>query len=436
VKPFRFILVLLAAMFVTATPGFAETRRIAVVMGNNIGAGTRPALRFAEEDATKMAQVLGELGGIAPADLFLLRGSSLVTVQEALQTVQRRVASSRQSGQTLVLFYFSGHSDGQSLELGRDRLSFADLRHWLQETGADVRLAFVDSCRSGGLLALKGGTPGPFFDIHVNDNMESTGEVLITSSAADESALESIELKGSFFSHHLMSGLRGAADVSGDGAVTLSEAYEYAFARTLSATTNTVIGPQHPNYDYRLSGRGEIVLTRIRMPAAIIELPAGFDRVLVCDAESDRVIAESRRCKRRHCGRGRAFAIRPRVTSSWLRTAAKQATCAAAIGRPGSCSAPHAQSHTISASSRVSSRACAWALPGRSRPGWRPYPLTLQHSKIRGSGKVRCKSSQASVDSFATVAGDASWVQRSAAARACSDRNRVTPGRAACFQRR
>ncbi len=80
--------------------------------------------------------------------------------------------------------------------------------------------------------------------------------------------------------------------MSGDGLVTLAEAYQYAFARTLSATTNTVVDPQHPNYDYRLSGRGEVVLTRIRMPAAVIELPAGFERVLLTDVDRDHVIAE------------------------------------------------------------------------------------------------------------------------------------------------
>ena len=272
--------------------GLAATRRLAVVVGNNVGSGARPALRYAEEDATRMGQVLVELGGIDPADLFLLRGRSLAAVQETMQTVERRVKSWGHSSQTVLLFYFSGHSDGQSLEMAQERLPFAELRQWLQRTDADVRLAFVDSCHSGGLLAFKGGTPGPAFDIHLADNMESTGEVLITSSAADESALESGELRGSFFSHHLISGLRGAADMSGDGLVTLSEAYQYAFARTLSATTNNVVGPQHPNYDYRLSGRGEVVLTRIRTPAAVVELPAGFERVLLTDVESDRVIAE------------------------------------------------------------------------------------------------------------------------------------------------
>ena len=56
------------------------------------------------------------------------------------------------------------------------------------------------------------------------DDLASTGEALLTSSAADENALESKEIRGSFFSHHLVSGLRGAADSSGDGQVTLAEA--------------------------------------------------------------------------------------------------------------------------------------------------------------------------------------------------------------------
>jgi hypothetical protein len=220
-------MVLSLALGVLCAPaaGLAATRRLAVVVGNNVGSGSRPTLRYAEEDATRMAQVLVELGGIDPADLFLLRGRSLAAVQETMQTVERRVKSWGHASQTVLLFYFSGHSDGLSLEMARERLPFAELRQWLQRTDADVRLAFVDSCHSGGLLAFKGGTPGPAFDIHLADNMESTG-------------------------------------------------------------------PQHPNYDYRLSGRGEVVLTRIRTPAAVVELPAGFERVLLTDVANDRVIAE------------------------------------------------------------------------------------------------------------------------------------------------
>src|SRR5204863_6299877 len=156
-----------------------------------------------------------------------------------------------------------------------------EVRGWMEATGAAVRLVILDSCRSGGLLALKGGTLGPAFDVRLADNMASTGEAVITSSAARESALESAEIGASFFSHHLISGLRGAADTSGDGLVTLGEAYQYAFARTVNATADTTIGPQHPGYDYRLSGRGELVLTRISAASGVLQVPAGFDRFLV-----------------------------------------------------------------------------------------------------------------------------------------------------------
>jgi hypothetical protein len=150
----------------------------------------------------------------------------------------------------------------------------------------------IDSCKSGALLAAKGGKPGSGFQIRLSDNVASNGEALLTSSAANELALESREIRGSFFTHHLVSGLRGAADLSGDGRVTLSEAYQYAFARTVSATAATILGPQHPAYDYRLAGEGDLVLATLSRPNAAIEVPQGFDRVLVIQVARDLVIAE------------------------------------------------------------------------------------------------------------------------------------------------
>jgi hypothetical protein len=272
----------------------AETRRIAIVVGSNEGAGDRPALRFAETDASKVAAVLVELGGISTADVLLLNGQSLASLQGALGTATLRVATwhRRANTRVVLLFYFSGHSDGQALEIGRERYEFGELRHWLASTGADVRLAIVDTCRSGALLAAKGATRAPAFDIHLASDPESAGEVLLTSSAADESSLESSEIHGSFFSHHLVSGLRGAADSSGDGQVTLAEAYRYAFLHTVSATAGTLAGPQHPAFDYRLSGQGELVLTQLSRPSAIIEVPPGFDRILVSESRRDQVLAE------------------------------------------------------------------------------------------------------------------------------------------------
>lgn len=272
----------------------AETRRVAVIVGNNAGGPDETPLHYAETDAGKLARVLAELGGVAPDDLFLVQGKGLAALDETFALAKQRIATYQKdaSNRVILVFYFSGHSDGVALELGRDRLAYADLRRWLASTGADVRVALVDSCKSGALLAAKGGTHGPAFQIRLTDDLASTGEALLTSSAADEVALESREIGGSFFTHHFVSGLRGAADASGDGVVTLAEAYEYAYAHTIAATGETVIGPQHPAYDYRLAGQGELVLTELNRPTASIELPHGFERALITEIARDQVIAE------------------------------------------------------------------------------------------------------------------------------------------------
>jgi hypothetical protein len=271
----------------------AETRRLAIVVGHNVGAGDRPSLRYAEDDASKVAHVLIELGGFAERDVRLLLGPTLAQVRASLDEATTRIAALGGHGnRAVLLFYYSGHSDGRALELGGERLPFGEVRGRLRASGADIRLAIVDSCKSGALLREKIGQLASPFEIHFSDDISSTGEALLTSSTDQEAALESQEIHGSFFSHHLVSGLRGAADVSGDGRVTLGEAYNYAFAQTISATYNNLIGPQHPTYRYGLSGQGELVLTEVAHRSAALELPRGFDRLMVQQLESGQLLAE------------------------------------------------------------------------------------------------------------------------------------------------
>jgi hypothetical protein len=306
-RPGRWLVAIGLASLLAPAVAEAQTRRLAIVVGNNDGVGLRPPLRFAETDAFKLQRVLVDLGGFAGGDVQLLRGSRVAEVQRAFAAVRTRAEAARrdQGGKVVLLFYFSGHSDGEALELGRERLPFGDLRRWLAEAGADVRLAIVDSCKSGAMLGVKGGAQGPSFEIRFTDELASSGEAVLTSSAANELALESREVGASFFSHHLMSGLRGAADSSGDGQVTLAEAYRYAFTHTLVATANTLSGPQHPAYDYRLSGQGELVLTEVARRSALLVLPPGSDRILVEDTAQGQVLAEVR------AGSARRLALPP-----------------------------------------------------------------------------------------------------------------------------
>jgi hypothetical protein len=85
---------------------------------------------------------------------------------------------------------------------------------------------------------------------------------VLTSSTATEDSQESDELGGSFFTHHLLGGLRGAADADRDGRVTLSEVHDYVYRNTLRSSGRTE-QLQHPTYAYDMRGRGELVLTRL-----------------------------------------------------------------------------------------------------------------------------------------------------------------------------
>ncbi len=286
---FIFTALLLGASFV-----LAETKRIAVVVGNNAGTGDMPPLRYAENDAGKMARLLAELGDVSPDDVLLLQGRRVTDLERALADATERVASFHKSPdvRTVVVFFFSGHSDGEAIELGREKLSYTRLKALLAGTGADVRLAIVDACRSGGGLREKGGRPVLPFTIKINDMLTASGEAFITSSAADEAALESSEVMGSYFTHHLISGLRGAADASGDKLVTLAEAYRYAYDRTVTATSVLPVGAQHPSYDFKLSGQGELVLASLVKPSAVLVLPEGSERSLISDVSRDQVVVE------------------------------------------------------------------------------------------------------------------------------------------------
>lgn len=279
-----------------AAPGMAlaDVLRLAVVVGNNVGAEERQKLRFAENDARKIAMTLTEVADFGRDNVFILEGAGADEVRGALAKATRFVRSFKHTpaDKTLLVFYYSGHSDGTSLELGiRDRLSFDELRSRLDAVGSDVTLSFMDACYSGAALRKRGGQVVDPFEVKVNDELESRGSVTITSSASDEATLEADDVEGSYFTHHLVSGLRGGADRSGDGVVTLSELYTYAYEKTVYSSAMTLGGTHHPSYEFSLQGKGDINLATLSDADASVELPAAA-KVTVRRREGGRVLAE------------------------------------------------------------------------------------------------------------------------------------------------
>ena len=263
VKRAFFILLVGAVVWAAGAESAAPLRRFAMVAGSNYGGESLVRLKYAETDARSFAAVLQDLGGVRAQDLVLTLSPDLARFEDALNRVRQMIKSPRVMDERReLIIYYSGHSDDDGLILGKDRYTWEQFRRAINDTPAEVKIAILDSCSSGSLTRVKGGVARPAFLFDASSDM--TGHAYLTSASAEEAAQESDRIGASFFTHFLISGLRGAADTAGNGVVTLNEAYAYAFQETLASTEKTEYGPQHAAYDINLTGSGDLVLTDLR----------------------------------------------------------------------------------------------------------------------------------------------------------------------------
>jgi hypothetical protein len=289
----RFTILALLALLPGPAAAAVPVQRFTLIIGANAGGDERPRLRYAISDAERFARVFAELGGVSPENEIVLKQPRLRDIVDALDLLNKRVVDARRAsggaGRTEVLIYYSGHADEQGLLIGADRYSYRTLRDRLDQIPADVRIAILDACASGAFTRLKGGKSRPAF--LVDESSTLRGHAFLTSSAATEAAQESDRIKASYFTHYLVSGFRGAADISGDGRVTLNEAYQFAFNETLRRTVDTKGGAQHPSYDINLSGTGDVVMTDVRQTGATIVLGEDLDgRFFIRNASNELVV--------------------------------------------------------------------------------------------------------------------------------------------------
>jgi hypothetical protein len=245
-------------------------RRIAILVGANEPPQDRTALRFAHDDANEVADVLSSVGGFAPSDVHVLLDPHPPEILSALDDVGRTAGSL--GGNVLFVFYYSGHSDGQALFPHGEPLAVVDVRNRVERLGARIRVGILDTCRGGSWTQSKGLTVGPPLAMADLLNVDTEGTALVSSSSGVENAHEAASVKGSFFTHYLAAGLRGAADRKGDGNITLQEAFEYAREHTVRDSALVAKTPQHPSFDLALRGRQDIVLTVLSAHMSALEV--------------------------------------------------------------------------------------------------------------------------------------------------------------------
>ncbi|MBL8919736.1 MAG: caspase family protein [Myxococcaceae bacterium] len=281
-------LALLAA--IALGPAARAEERFALLIGANLGWENDKPLRHAQSDAERVAAVLVELGQFPRDRVTVLKDPDTAVARLKLKELSE--AARRVDGPSLVFVYYSGHADSRVLHLRGEPLGFDELYQALRDTQATVRVGVFDACQAGAILSTKGGRPVAPFDVKVVDELTVRGLAVLTSSGADELSQETRALQGSVFTHHFVSGLRGAADGDQDGQVTLSESYRYAHQRTEVDTAATLV-PQKPAFRYELKGQGDLVMSWPAKATARLVLPKGAgQRYVVVDEQERLVVAE------------------------------------------------------------------------------------------------------------------------------------------------
>ena len=219
----------------------------AVVIGNNRSlGGRRPDLHYADDDAARYFELLQTL---APGNVSLLadfdRDTSLLFSQTrmraaaptraellrvGLEIAQKVRAATSAGHETQLYFVFAGHGDVDQgsgfIELADARFTSSDLEAWLRQIPFTRAHVILDSCNSFFMLGVR--KPGGRHFATPEDDAKALAARLpnvgvFLSTSAEGEAFEWSEIQSGIFSHVVRSGLLGAADANGDGAVSYLE---------------------------------------------------------------------------------------------------------------------------------------------------------------------------------------------------------------------
>lgn len=248
--------------------------RVLVSIGNDVGDPADAPLAWATEDAQRFLQLFVDIGGVSAPRAQLVAGQNATVVREKLSEAAGHVNELAAQGEDVMfIVYVSAHASAGALHLNGTRLELAEVRERIAATSARLKLLVIDACDSGTVTQRKGLKAAPAYQVSILPE-PVRGEIVITSSGPAESSQEWASLEGSLFTHHLLTGLRGDADVDQDGAVSLNEAYAYTFRRTV---VNAAREGQHPTFDLDIAGAGEVQLSQPQRARSAVLFPAPLE---------------------------------------------------------------------------------------------------------------------------------------------------------------
>ena len=283
-------------------------KRLAVVIGINLFQDGRwNALQYAVKDAQDLAAVLQDPRHGRFDEIRLLTAPEETTKAQILR-VMRDIAQQNLSAQDTVVLYISAHGtlgrgpdgrlrqylvahDSRFDEVPATAIDLDDLKSEFNRLKSRKKVMVFAFCHSGqgksrldeilhsDLSRMK----SSFFVKPLEAVSEAT--VVLTASAWGETASEDPSLQNDIYTHFLIDGIKGH-DRNGDGAVTVSEAHDYAKEQTYYYTQ----GMQRPSMESAILGTDPIVLSgkvvRIGKPVLYDYSPRYQDMTIVIDGQA------------------------------------------------------------------------------------------------------------------------------------------------------
>ncbi len=287
----------------------ARADRFALVIGENepaAGSGLAP-LRFADDDALRHAAWLKAAGAHVETLVVLdeatqrkfpgaaagTRPPTLETLKAAMLRLNSAMRVSRAAGRSVDFhFVFAGH--GEVGPSGEGRMHLRDgpltraalLSEVVATSQADFNHLTIDACNAQTLVFSRGAgepddgwrpddyraTISKYLSAQDLRAYPNTGAMLASTAGRESHEWEAIE--AGVFSHQVRSGLAGAADTNGDGAVEYSE-----LAAWIQAANDAIADPAlRPQVVFQppTSNLNRPVLTYAAVGRAFLKLPRGF----------------------------------------------------------------------------------------------------------------------------------------------------------------
>ncbi len=252
---------------------------MALVIGINQVADERwRPLQFANKDAADLATVLQDPSRGAYDSVTTVTLASQTT-RDALRGAIRKLAAEATHAEDVVLLYVSAHgtlardgrgnlrrylvtSDTDYRRVAETALPVDDFSSLLDVAGSRRRVIVLATCHSGSgksllsaeveaeLASLKGPVLRPLEEV-------SRASIVLSASDWGETAREDETLQNDVYTHFLVEALSGVGDRNGDGAVTATEAHDYARRRTWVFSQ----GRQRPSAEILEVGADPVVLS-------------------------------------------------------------------------------------------------------------------------------------------------------------------------------